>query len=72
MIKHVNIEAHWHDYPERTFEAYVVVGDGQTVFDDDYPFDDRIFYYFHDQAELEDAKTGKHHEFTVTDIQESE
>lgn len=34
----------------------VVIGDGKTVFDEDFPFDARIFFYFHDDAEFQKAK----------------
>lgn len=33
----------------------VVVGDGDTVFDEDYEYDCRIFFYFHDEAEFQSA-----------------
>jgi hypothetical protein len=39
-----------------TDEVDVVVGDGKTVFDDNYPFDARIYFYFTNQAEYEKAK----------------
>ena len=31
---------------------FVGIGDGNTVFDEDFPFDSRVFYYFHDEAEF--------------------
>lgn len=44
-------------YDDHTFSTDVVIGDGQTDFDEDYPFDDRVLFYFHDEAEFERAKT---------------
>lgn len=32
--------------------ADIIVGDGQTVFDDTYEYDERILFYFHDANEL--------------------
>jgi hypothetical protein len=41
-------------------EVFVVVGDGTQTFNEDYPFDERVYFYFHDQAEFEQATTGVH------------
>ena len=50
----------WYDEPEDTeMEVDVVIGDGKTVFDENFPYDNRIFFYFHDKAEFESAKTDK-------------
>lgn len=55
-IEHRTIVADWQDAMPQ-FTADVVIGDGQTDFDEDYPFDDRVLFYFHDEAEFERAKT---------------
>lgn len=34
----------------------VVIGDGKTVFDENFPYDQTICFYFHDKAEYESAK----------------
>lgn len=48
----------WYDDPKDTeMEVDVVIGDGKTVFDENFPYDARIFFYFHDNAEYESAKT---------------
>ena len=53
------IEYRWFDEPDgKTYTADVVVGDGTQEFDENYPFDERIFFYFTDQAELDLFKTG--------------
>lgn len=36
-------------------EVTVVVGDGKTVFDETFEYDARVFFYFHDEAEFNDA-----------------
>jgi len=33
--------------------ADVVVGDGSTTYDDTYLYDERIFFYFHDEEEFQ-------------------
>ena len=40
------------------FEVTVVVGDGTQVFDDDFDFDERVFYYFEDENEFEAHKAN--------------
>jgi hypothetical protein len=37
-------------------EVDVVIGDGKTDFDENFPFDARIYFYFRDLAEYEQAK----------------
>ena len=37
-------------------EVDVVIGDGKTTFDENFPFDARVYFYFHDLAEYELAK----------------
>lgn len=37
-------------------EGDVVIGDGNTTYDENYPFDSRIFFYFHDQNEFDEFK----------------
>lgn len=37
-------------------EVDVVIGDGKTIFDENFPFDHRVYFYFHDLAEYELAK----------------
>lgn len=42
-----------------TYPVMVAVGDGSVVFDDKFPMDERIFFYFHDAAEFEAAKADE-------------
>lgn len=42
---------------EEFFSATVVVGDGNTEYDETFDYDDRVFFYFHDEAEFEAYKT---------------
>jgi hypothetical protein len=37
-------------------EVDVVIGDGKTKFDENFEFDERIYFYFQDRAEYEKAK----------------
>lgn len=54
-------------YGENEPESMTVgIGDGNVVFDDDYPFDPRVFYYFEDDAEFERAFTPNNNEFGFT------
>ncbi len=48
------IEYRWADEPNDAVRvADVVVGDGSTIYDDTYAYDDRIFFYFHDEEEFQ-------------------
>lgn len=44
------------DDNEQPVEVIVVVGDGNTVFDENFEEDARVYFYFHDEAEFELAK----------------
>lgn len=49
----------WVDEPDgMPFEVDVVVGDGTQVFDEDYEYDERIFFYFQDAEEYKLAFSG--------------
>ena len=45
-----------YDDSEPITEVDVVIGDGKTDFGADYPFDHRIYFYFHNFAEYNSAK----------------
>jgi hypothetical protein len=45
-----------YDDGTKPIEVDVVIGDGKTTFDDTFPFDHRIYFYFQDQAEYDLAK----------------
>lgn len=38
-----------------TESVLVGIGDGNTVFDEDFPLDGKVFYYFHDESEFQQA-----------------
>lgn len=42
---------------DHIFGATVVVGDGQTEYNETFDYDDRVFFYFHDEAEFKAYKT---------------
>lgn len=49
----------WVDDPDSMpFETDVVVGYGTQVFDEDYEYDERIFFYFQDAEEYKLAFSG--------------
>ena len=45
-----------YDDDTEPIEVDVIIGDGKTVFDENFPFDARVYFYFHDQAEYDLAK----------------
>jgi hypothetical protein len=66
------ITFHWNESPTEVESADVVLGDGSEYFDDKYEeYDERIFFYFHDEQELELAKTGNADgiPFTVLEVE---
>ena len=65
-MNHRTVLVHWNNGGE-PFLADVIVGDGSTVFDDDFDFDERIFYYFHDEEEFNQARQGTHSEFSIAE-----
>lgn len=53
------VQARWLVEPDgRVFEVDVAIGDGTQVFDSDYEYDERIFFYFQDKEEYLIAKNG--------------
>jgi hypothetical protein len=59
MTKQLDIRTvliRWFD-EQTPYEVDVVVGDGLTQYDSDFEFDERIYFYFHNEAEFESAKT---------------
>jgi hypothetical protein len=52
------IEYRWLDETDgKTYTADVVIGDGQTMYDENYPLDERIWFYFTDEAGFEECKS---------------
>lgn len=53
------VRARWvEDSDGRVFEVDVAIGDGTQVFDSDYEYDERIFFYFEDEHEYRIATSG--------------
>jgi hypothetical protein len=50
-MRYINVELQWLDEPTRTFSALVGIGDYSEEEDDE-----RVFFYFADEAEFEQAK----------------
>ena len=60
----------WLDEPDgNEYAGDVVIGDGNTIYDESFPFDERIFFYFHDEAEFERCKSeGSGEDFIITKV----
>lgn len=50
-MRYTNVELQWIDMPERTFSALVGIGEWVDIEDDE-----RVFFYFANEAEFEEAK----------------
>jgi hypothetical protein len=44
------------DYPDDLEEVVVAIGDGKTKFDENYDFDSRVYFYFDNQAQFDQAR----------------
>ena len=44
------------DYPDDLEEVVVAIGDGKTKFDESYDFDSRVYFYFDNQAQFDQAR----------------
>ena len=54
----------WHDTPDEPFETTVAICHAWPEYEDD----DTIFFFFRDEAELEEAKTGEGYEFKIVEV----
>jgi hypothetical protein len=57
-MRYEDVTLRWHDTPNKEFHALVVVGDGSTDFDETFDYDERVFFYFHDDEEFDRAREG--------------
>ena len=53
-IRYEFVDIMFNNYDD-TESVLVGIGDGNTVFDDYFEFDDKVFYYFYDEADFEKA-----------------
>jgi hypothetical protein len=44
------------NYPDDLEEVTVAIGDGKTKFDENYNFDERVYFYFDNQAQFDQAR----------------
>jgi len=44
------------DYPDDLEEVVVAISDGKTKFDENYDFDSRVYFYFDNQAQFDQAR----------------
>ena len=56
--EYVDVLVTWDNEQTDTEEVTVVVGDGSVAYDEDYPFDPRVYFYFDNREQFELAKTG--------------
>ncbi len=54
----VDVLVTWDDEQTDTDEVTVVIGDGSVVYDENYPYDPRVYFYFDNREQFELAKTG--------------
>jgi hypothetical protein len=54
----------WHDTPNEPFETTVAITNTWPEYEDD----DTIFFFFRNEAELEEAKTGEGYEFRIVEV----
>lgn len=54
----VDVLVTWDDEQTDTDEVTVVIGDGSVVYDENYPYDPRVYFYFENREQFELAKTG--------------
>lgn len=62
------IEYEWADDKERHIDD-VVVGDGTVIFDENFEYDHRIFFYFQDEEEFQNYFTPGN-EFTILRVED--
>ena len=69
MIDFRDVIVQWLDDDSAPFQVTVVVGDGDTVFDDTFEFDERVFYYFNDEHEFNSHKSQTFgNEFRILEV----
>ena len=56
--QYVDVLITWDKEQTDTEEVLVAIGDGSVAFDENYPFDPRVYFYFENQEQFELAKTG--------------
>lgn len=54
----VDVLVTWDTEQTETDEVTVVIGDGSVVYDENYAFDPRVYFYFDNREQFELAKTG--------------
>ena len=54
----------WHDQPNELFQTTVVIDDAWPEYEDDV----NIFFYFSNEVEFEEAKTGEGYEFRIVEV----
>ena len=56
MFEFRDVEVVWKDTkPVEKVTMTVVIGDGKTIFDESFPYDDAVGFYFYDHAEYAQA-----------------
>jgi len=53
----VDVLITWDTEQTDTDEVVVAIGDGSVAYDEDFPFDPRVYFYFDNREQFELAKT---------------
>jgi hypothetical protein len=54
----VDVLITWDTEQTDTDEVVVAIGDGSVAYDEDYPYDPRVYFYFDNREQFEKALTG--------------
>jgi hypothetical protein len=55
--EYVDVLITWDTEQTDTDEVVVAIGDGSVAYDEDFPFDPRVYFYFDNREQFELAKT---------------
>jgi hypothetical protein len=55
--EYVDVLVTWDNEQTDTDEVLVVIGNGSVVYDDNYDYDPRVYFYFDNREQFELAKT---------------
>jgi hypothetical protein len=61
----------WHDEPDEAYLVTVSIDERWNSLDDGFEDDDSIFFYFSNEAEFDDAKTGDGYDFKIIEWEEN-
>jgi hypothetical protein len=56
--QYVDVLITWDTEQTDTDEVVVAIGDGSVAYDEDYPYDPLVYFYFDNREQFEKAKSG--------------